>query len=228
MPKQKYRPIPDLSERDRTRFLNRIRQGAPDECWPWLGAIDKDGYGIFGFDKGTYRAIRIAVKFATGNDPGDLNVLHSCDRPICTNWNHLSPGTQQKNQAFRIDNPEYSGENHPTSSKKQKEIDAIRAEYSSGASTQEELAAKYGVSQALISKIVRGEIWRLTADPEMIPDSYISKGEKHGRSVLTDAIVKEILSLDSKLSNAEIARRYGVTPSLIGMIRRRKIWRHIK
>ncbi len=50
-------------------------------------------------------------------------------------------------------------------------------------------------------------------------------GERVGGAKLTEAIVREIRN--SVLSGRALAVAHGVSPSLITMIRRRQIWRHI-
>lgn len=52
------------------------------------------------------------------------------------------------------------------------------------------------------------------------------KGEIHHRAKLTENKVKIIAN--SSLSNRELAKKYGVTHSAIGSIKRGKIWKHLK
>jgi len=51
------------------------------------------------------------------------------------------------------------------------------------------------------------------------------QGVKHGRAKLTEAEVKEIRA--SLETPTPLARRYGVSPSLICMIQKRKVWKHV-
>ena len=53
----------------------------------------------------------------------------------------------------------------------------------------------------------------------------VSIGEKHGMSKLTADIVREIR--DSPLMGTELAKKFGVTPTTISEIRKRKTWNHI-
>ena len=50
-------------------------------------------------------------------------------------------------------------------------------------------------------------------------------GEAHGRAKLTDEQVYKIRASDKP--NPTLARQYGVTPSAIGLIKRRKTWVHL-
>lgn len=53
------------------------------------------------------------------------------------------------------------------------------------------------------------------------------KGSSHPRSKLTDIQVREILSL-TNISYKDIAKQYAISPSIISMIKNRKIWTHIE
>lgn len=52
-----------------------------------------------------------------------------------------------------------------------------------------------------------------------------SLGENHGMSKLTDGAVNEIRK--STMSGIELARKYGVTPTTVCDVRKRRIWKHI-
>lgn len=52
------------------------------------------------------------------------------------------------------------------------------------------------------------------------------KGESNGRSKLTEVQVVEILK-DKTSTRASLARKYQVTPTTIGDIRNRKLWKHL-
>lgn len=52
-------------------------------------------------------------------------------------------------------------------------------------------------------------------------------GEENPQAKLTEGDVKKILALGGTMSNRAIARHLGVTPSLIGYVLKRKIWKHI-
>jgi len=54
-----------------------------------------------------------------------------------------------------------------------------------------------------------------------------AKGEKNGKSKLTEADVRQILLLDKSFTNTCIARRFNVGADVISRIRSRKAWKHI-
>ena len=52
-----------------------------------------------------------------------------------------------------------------------------------------------------------------------------SIGEKHGMSKVTESIVREIR--ESSLSGVDLARKFGITPTTVCDIRKRRTWDHI-
>ncbi len=78
-------------------FWSLVQVGAADECWPFIGHIDRDGYGKYH----GHGAHREAFRLANGRTP-EMSVLHSCDNPPCCNPTHLYEGTQQQNIADRV------------------------------------------------------------------------------------------------------------------------------
>lgn len=73
-----------------------------DACWEWTGATDKDGYGVKTVKGKQYRVHRLAYAKATGEDPGNLMVRHSCDNPPCYRPSHLRLGTAQDNADDKV------------------------------------------------------------------------------------------------------------------------------
>lgn len=70
-------------------------------------------------------------------------------------------------------------------------------------------------------RLVRGDRHYTRSKPEMVP-----RGETHARAVLTNAKVIEIRN--SPDSYKIVAKRYGVSESLIFKIRRREAWAHVR
>lgn len=73
------------------RFWPKVTQDG--ECWVWLAAKKKGGYGVFqlGRGVGVVRAHRWAYEQMVGPIPEGLTLDHLCRRPACVNPDHLDP-----------------------------------------------------------------------------------------------------------------------------------------
>jgi hypothetical protein len=71
------------------RIIRYIYVRGFNDCWNWTGAQNSRGLGQIRIDGKNYLAHRLAYTIATGNDPGDLSVIHTCDNPACCNPSHL-------------------------------------------------------------------------------------------------------------------------------------------
>ncbi len=80
-----------------------VDRSDPNGCWPWIGKVDKHGYGVKRF--GSYRlnqsrqiaAHRVAYAIAVGPFPIDLVLDHLCMNKRCCNPAHLEPVTSEEN-----------------------------------------------------------------------------------------------------------------------------------
>lgn len=89
----------DLERVDRLRFLRLV--GAPVlrkfgtrkwhkvECWHWMGAKGKDGYGKFKMQKKLHYAHRAAYVLFVAPIPDGMTVNHRCLCTSCVNPMHL-------------------------------------------------------------------------------------------------------------------------------------------
>jgi HNH endonuclease len=149
-----------------TEFWRTVSIRGEDECWPWTGYLNEDGYGEFFFARKMHGAHELAVTFTTGEvkDPG-LDTCHSCDNPPCCNPRHLRFGTRLENVADMIKRGRVrAGSAHPFAKLTEAAVVEIRVRRANGA-MQKTLAADYGISEAYVSTIVNGLTWVRAGGP---------------------------------------------------------------
>lgn len=110
------------------------------------------------------QAHRYGYELKVGPIPEGLWVLHTCDVPACQEPTHWFLGTvldnnRDRQQKGRTVTPDNRGSRHGMSKLTEGQIDELRALYATGDHTQNALAARYGIRQQQVSKIIRGESW---------------------------------------------------------------------
>ena len=157
----------------------RIDQSAgPDECWPWTGRTDKDGYGYQKIRGKGWRVPRWVLSQSV-ELTHSIVTRHTCDNPICCNPAHLVPGTPADNTRDMVSrNRHIHGEDHWTAKDStlvqgvnngeakltETQVLEIRRLYAAGGWTQKHLGHRYGVDQATISSITRRATWKHLPD----------------------------------------------------------------
>jgi hypothetical protein len=143
------------------RLWQRVDVGLPDQCWEWQGYRTPDGYGRLQRFRGRMElAHRVAWESVKGPIPDGMLVCHTCDNPPCVNPAHLFLGTHLDNARDKMAKGRWRwaplfGEASPSAKLTDAEVDAIRQEYAAGGVSQRALAARYGVHQVHISRLVR-------------------------------------------------------------------------
>lgn len=161
---EQFRP-----EHYRRLFWSKVnRTGGPDACWPWLGRLNRDGYG-------EERAHRRAYGYANGPIPRDAVVRHTCDNPPCCNPRHLLTGTQADNVADRVARGRSAtgersgahtkpssvrrGSRHSQARLTEADVERIRVRLANG-EVHREIARDYGVARTTVTAIRRAQNWR--------------------------------------------------------------------
>ena len=176
-----------LTDLDILLFWRKVDRSG--DCWLWTGSKMAGGYGLFGRNRSgnrfTKRAHRVAYTLVVGPIPDGMFLLHACDTPACCNPAHLHPGTAKENSIDMVRKGRHwtnvrpenipkgadhwtsrqgtsalpCGEEHANAIMTATEVVALRKAYKNGGISQRELARQFGVSQPLVSKIIRGELW---------------------------------------------------------------------
>ncbi len=159
-------------------------------------------------------AHRFIYEQCFGVIPKDMVVRHSCDNMHCVNPEHLLLGTQRQNIHDAIDRHRLvTGERHHNATITEKQAALILKDVGK---TTAELARQYGISETSISCIRQGKTWCAVPGPRRRP----LPSHK-----LTEVEVREILSTER--SHQAIAKSYGVSRRLVGMIKQRVVWQHV-
>lgn len=143
------------------RFWGKVAKAGPDHCWEWLAAKLPNGYGGIQVNGAKVGAHRVSYELNIGEIPEGLCVLHACDNPGCVNPAHLWLGTNADNSADMVAkgrSARLKGEKHGNNKLTGDQVLEIRRLYPEH--TMKELAAMFGVSGALVCRIVNRKIWK--------------------------------------------------------------------
>lgn len=148
-------------------FWKKVKKGADNECWMWLGATcgsnSKYGHALFG---GTLKkAHRIAYEITFGEIPKGMLACHKCDNSLCVNPNHIFIGTYRDNildmiKKGRQVKATMRGEESPRC--KITEAQVIKAKFlrRTQGLMYKEIAKATGISRTNVSSILEGRSWR--------------------------------------------------------------------
>lgn len=155
-----------------------VPRGGP-ECWVYTGAVTRDGYGKISYRVNGKRRFDLAHRVAylrwVGPIPEGLCVLHTCDNPPCCNPEHLFLGTQLDNvvdrdkkgrqakgdtQGLRVHPEKASRGELNGGGRKLKDYHVRAIRYVYPVYNQREISEIFGVSQVMVGKILRRELWK--------------------------------------------------------------------
>lgn len=144
-------------------FERYVKIAAPEGCWEWSGARDRDGYGICGNrsgSEGERRAHRFSYELHFGPITEGFIICHRCDNPPCCNPAHLYLGTDADNATDRKDRLGYPlGCKNSNAKLTESTVGEIKAALRSGMSGYR-LAKQFGVSERAINFIRHGRTWK--------------------------------------------------------------------
>jgi hypothetical protein len=90
------------------RFMIKVDDESPGDCWLWLANLDRDGYGKFSLHGVQRAAHRVAYEAVNGPVPAGLTLDHLCRVRRCVNPLHLEavPHKVNVNRGLRKLKPE--------------------------------------------------------------------------------------------------------------------------
>lgn len=149
-------------------FWDNVDRKTVEDCWEWQSRVGDRGYGRIRYDGRDRRSHRVAYEVANRGIPEGAWVLHKCDNKTCVNPAHLYAGNPKDNTQDSIEagtHPFHTqfkqGDPSPNRRLSREDVEEIRRRYESTDATQSDIANDYDVTQATISKAVRGVYeWR--------------------------------------------------------------------
>jgi hypothetical protein len=147
---------------------SKVDVKSENECWPWKGYKNEDGYGRTWINDKGYYAHRVIFNLAFPNRiqltaPSNTEesgfLLHTCDNPCCCNPAHLFVGNLADNMADKVKkgrSPNFSGDNGPRCKLTMEQATEIRQKRKYGISAKQ-LALDYGISLSSIKTLLAGK-----------------------------------------------------------------------
>ena len=128
--------------------------------WRRLKCQRSGWYNIITLRGRTMVAHQIVLEVFVGPRPHGMEACHNDGNHTNNAVSNLRWDTHKNNMADRVTHGTLAkGERHGNAIITEATASAIRAEYAAGGVTQTELAAKYHVSQPLVSCIIRRVLW---------------------------------------------------------------------
>lgn len=160
------RLTPEDAKKVRAYISARVAVAADSGCWVWTGYYGpkNKGYGSANFAGKRHAAHRLAYLAFVGpieplEDDQRVFVCHRCDLPRCCNPDHLFLGTHEVNMDDRnAKRRQAVGSRAGRAKLTEAQVAEIRR--LRGVFLNRELAARYGVSDVVISAVHRRKIWR--------------------------------------------------------------------
>ena len=154
------------------RFMAKLpTDRTEDGCWEWAAYRDRDGYGTFSIQVGTFLAHRVSYMLFIGEIPDGMHVCHRCDNPPCVNPKHLFIGTRSDNMRDMAAKgrgarpPIALGSKNGKSKLTELDVRKIIELSQMHTQTRRQIAQMFGVNRATVDGIVNGRTWKHVTQP---------------------------------------------------------------
>lgn len=160
-----------ISQREKTfdeKFWEKVDVRGEDECWEWMAARSRKGYGNFYLAIGNSKSLhclshRMAYILSSDSQiPEGMLVCHKCDNPPCCNPKHLFLGTVKDNAVdmWNKGRSHVQRGNKPHSKINQEQANEIRRFRNEIKVPLKILSYMYNLDVGWIVKIAKGRIWK--------------------------------------------------------------------
>lgn len=161
------------------RILSHVEEVG--ECWEWVGAVQSSAPTPMMRWAGSTKPVRRIIAQAQGKQVHGRLATCKCRNELCVNPEHVVVVTRQRLQELIAKERNYQATNFLRIKKLSdnarlhaKLTVEIAQEIRDADGTQRQIAARFGVTQATVSRIRRGETWRDYSNPF----SALMKGKK--------------------------------------------------
>jgi predicted XRE-type DNA-binding protein len=140
-------------------LMTRVAIIEETACWEWTGCLHRTGYGELRREGKRILAHRLSYFLWNGEWPEICR--HRCDNRKCCNPDHLEDGTHADNVNDRDSRGRgkwVRGEAHPRFKVTMEMMEEVRFLRGEGM-TQQAIADSVGISQKMVSNILRGTTW---------------------------------------------------------------------
>lgn len=218
--------LTELTEQQREKFWAKVQ--ITDGCWPWLGHINRNGYGEFHSAGDRRLAHVLAFEEEYSPVPAGLFVCHSCDVRHCVNYEHLFLGTCEDNWNDMREKGRHAKGEQQADAKVTEEDVAYMRRFRSDGITASAIAQWYGLSLCATARLLSGRTWRHVDARTDFSINTHAKGSKVHTAKLSEKQIPEIRNLcRSGIPMEILAQRYGVQRQTIRAIMTGRNWKHV-
>lgn len=134
-------------------------------CWLWIGAKDRNGYGVVRIGGKNYSAHRLSWEWANNQKiPDGMVLIHLCDEPSCVKPSHLTIGTQINNIEDRVKkNRSARGQQNGKARLTEKDVKLIKKLRGRGM-TESSIAELLEVSRSAVANVLHHRSWGWVSD----------------------------------------------------------------